>query len=75
MVSSYWVGSLSPIVATKPPFPLPWAEIVELAILARVTPFAGSHGRTSFVCDLPPTTVDTLVGPPWLPAVRAGRSR
>jgi hypothetical protein len=42
------------------------ADLVERAILARVTPFAGSQGRTSFVCDLAPTTVDTLIGLRWL---------
>src|SRR5215471_17846439 len=35
-------------------------DLIERAFLARVTPFAGSQGRSSFVCDLPATTVDTL---------------
>jgi len=37
-----------------------------------VTSFTGSQGRTSFVCDLQPTTVDTLIGLQWLPAEREG---
>ena len=47
------------------------AEIVERAILACVNPITGSQGRTSCVCDLQPTTVDTLIGLRWLPAKRA----
>ena len=47
------------------------ADLVERAILARATPCADSQDRTSFVCDLPPTTVDTLIGLRWLPAERA----
>jgi hypothetical protein len=33
------------------------ADLVEWAILARMTPFTGAQGRTSFACDLPRTTV------------------
>jgi hypothetical protein len=48
------------------------ADLVERAIMARATHCADSQDRTSFVCDLPPTTVDTLVGLRWLPAEHAG---
>jgi hypothetical protein len=47
-------------------------DLVERAILARLTPSACSQGRTSFVCDLPPSTVDTLIGLRWLPPEHAG---
>jgi hypothetical protein len=48
------------------------ADLVERALLVPATPCRDSQGRSSFVCDLPPTTVDTLVGLLWLPAERAG---
>jgi hypothetical protein len=47
------------------------ADLVERAILARATPCAESQGRTSIVCDLPPPTVDTLIGLGWLAAEHA----
>jgi hypothetical protein len=47
------------------------AEVVERVILARATPCVDSQGRTSFVCDLPPATVDTPVGLGWLAAEHA----
>jgi len=46
-------------------------NLVERAILARATPCADSQGRTSIMCDLPPTTVETLIGLRWLPADHA----
>jgi hypothetical protein len=38
------------------------ADLVERAILARATPCADSEARTSFLCDVPAITADTLIG-------------
>jgi hypothetical protein len=50
-------------------------DLVERAIFARLTPSACSQGRTSFVCGLPPSTVDTLIGPPVAAAGARRRCR
>jgi hypothetical protein len=48
------------------------ADLVERAVLAHATPCANLQARTSFVLDLPSTTMDTLIGLRWLPVERAG---
>jgi uncharacterized protein YcsI (UPF0317 family) len=46
-------------------------DLVERAIRTRVSHLTSSEDRTSFVCDLPPITVDTLIDLRWLPAEHA----
>jgi len=47
-------------------------QIVERAIQAHVIPSTGLQSQICFVCDLQPTTIDTLISLGWLPGEFAG---
>ena len=42
--------------------------LIERAIWARVTPSTGSEAKVTFLCDIQPNMIDTLVTFGWLPA-------